>query len=210
MTPQTIPDVSVVIPVRNGEGSIRAVLDAIAERLRADSRIDHHEVVVVDDASDDASAQEATRIALNLPQVRVIPLHERHGPGYAARVGLLAAAGRLRILLPTVEGDVRPAGAWEEALNRVRTGAANLVVGRFTGVLALDSQTAIQHVEDAVRHGRTWVAEVVALAQKAGLKVDEMVDQDPRAQTPGPPFVRVLKGVRDLLVELHWPWAGVE
>lgn len=210
MTTQAIPDVSIVVPVRNGEGSIRAVLDAVAERLRADSSIGLHEVVVVDDASDDASAQEAARMALNLPSVRVIPLHERRGPGYAARVGLLAAAGRLRVLLPTVQGDVQAPGAWEDAYHRVRSGSASLVIGRVTGVLAFDSQAVLGQVEKAVRHGRTWVNEVVSLSHKAGLKVEEMVDRDPRAQTPGPPFRRVLKGMRDLVVELHWPWAGVE
>lgn len=210
MTPQPIPDVSVVVPVRNGEGSIRAVLDALSERLRADAGIASHEVVVVDDGSDDASAQEATRTALTLPSVRVIPLHGRRGSGYAARVGLLAAAGRLRILLPTVQGDVRPAGGWEDAYHRVRSGAASLVVGRVTGVLAFDSQAALSHVESAVRHGRTWVSEVVALSRRAGLKVEELADQDPRAQTPGPPMRRVLKGMRDVVVELHWPWAGVD
>lgn len=210
MTPQTTPEVSIIVPVRNGEGSIRAVLDALAERLAAYSEIEGHEVVVVDDASDDASAQEAARTALSLPQVRVIPLHERRGPGYAARVGLLAAAGRMRILLPTVQNDSRPAAGWEDALNRVREGAASLVVSRATGVLAIDAQAALSHVEAAVQHGRTWVQEVVSLATRAGLKVEEMIEVDPRAEVPGPPFVRVLKGVRDLVVELHWPWAGVE
>ncbi len=198
-------DVSVVLPVRNAEGSIRQALAALATRLKALGG--RHEVVVVDDGSEDASAQEAARAALAHPEVRVIPLRRRSGPGHAARVGLLAAAGLHRVLLPVLEEGDSPPGTWVRALARVRAGAA-LAVGWRTRVLALDSGRAVRAVEAACRHGRTFLHEVVRLARGRGLEVEEILGDEPR---PGHRAAALTGEVRDALrvvSELRWPWRG--
>ena len=196
-------DVSVVVPVRNAEGSITHALESLVSRLAVLGG--RHEVVVVDDASDDASAQEAQRLARLLPEVRVIPLHSRSGSGFAGRHGLLAAAGVHRVLLPVLQGTAAALpGTWEDALARVRGGAA-VVVGVRSKVLALDSRVALRVVESAVRHGTSFAQEVVRLGKQAGLRVDEVVANDPRGGVPGPPLSRTVRGFLSLVVDFRWP-----
>ena len=77
---------SVVIPARNEAesvaGTIRGILDALRrERIPA-------EIVVVDDGSTDGTAREVQRITETYPEVRLVFNTERHGFGYAVRLGL--------------------------------------------------------------------------------------------------------------------------
>lgn len=204
MTPPPI-DVSVVLPVRNAEGSVRSALGAIVARLKAMGG--HNEVVVVDDGSDDASAQEAAKAALDLPEVRVITLRRRSGQGYAARVGLLASLGVHRVLLPLLVEGGAPSGAWIGALERVKAGAV-LVVGWRSRVLALDAARASRTVESACRRGRTFLQEVVSLARRRGLRVEEVAGEEPLALVPASPLAGGLRDALRVLSELRWPWAG--
>jgi dolichyl-phosphate beta-glucosyltransferase len=77
---------SVVIPAYREEARIAKTLSALRGAL---SGIEH-EVVVVDDGSDDATAEEARRAGAD--QVVVQP--ENRGKGAAVRAGVLAARGR--------------------------------------------------------------------------------------------------------------------
>ena len=204
MTPPPI-DVSVVLPVRNAEGSVRQALRSLVTRLKAEGG--RHELVVVDDGSEDASAQEAARLSLLHPEVRVIPLRRRSGPGYAARVGLLAAAGIHRVLLPVLEEGGAPPGTWVRALARVRGGAA-LAVGWRTRVLALDSRRAVRAVEAACRHGATFLHEVVRLARSRGLVVEEVAGDEPRRGWRAAMLSGSLRDAMRVLSEHRWPWRG--
>lgn len=80
--------VSVIIPARNAAQTIGAQLDAL-------TRQDYQgpiEVVVADNGSTDGTAS----VAVNgwkgrFPSLRVVPAHERAGPGYARNVAISAA-----------------------------------------------------------------------------------------------------------------------
>ena len=77
---------SVVIPAHNEAASIGdTVTRAVSELDRA--RIDH-EILVIDDASGDGTADVVNRIAVGLPSVRCVRSHLPPGFGHAVRAGL--------------------------------------------------------------------------------------------------------------------------
>ena len=80
------PDLSVIVPVRDGEATLGASLASVLER--ADRLL---EVIVVDDGSTDASAAVAEALG---PPVRVLR-QAGAGPAAARNAGVAAARGRL-------------------------------------------------------------------------------------------------------------------
>ncbi|MBV9818686.1 MAG: glycosyltransferase family 2 protein [Solirubrobacterales bacterium] len=90
------PQVTIVVPVHNGERYLSQALESIAAQT-----FDAWETVVVDDASSDGSLELATAFARGHPgRVQVIPLTENLGVAGARNAGLRAAArGRLVVLL---------------------------------------------------------------------------------------------------------------
>ena len=83
------PKISVIIPVRNDPGKLRACL----ERLRA-SRFTDFETIVVDDASDDSTPQVAAEMG-----VRLLRLERRGGPSSARNRGAEHARGEYLFFL---------------------------------------------------------------------------------------------------------------
>jgi glycosyltransferase involved in cell wall biosynthesis len=80
----SIPSITVVVPAHNAAGTIKRALEsALAQTHPAD------EIVVVDDASGDATAV----VALSCPGVRLLHLGERRGAAAARNVGIDAANG---------------------------------------------------------------------------------------------------------------------
>lgn len=77
---------SVVIPAHNEEGSVAETVEGIVARLEAE-RIEH-DVLVVDDASTDRTAQIVDEIAAREPQVHRLPSYHPPGFGFAVRCGL--------------------------------------------------------------------------------------------------------------------------
>jgi len=77
---------SVVIPARNEEGSIGAAIAGVSESLGR-AGIDH-EILVVDDASDDGTAAIVEAAAAADPRVRYHRSHNQPGFGMAVRAGL--------------------------------------------------------------------------------------------------------------------------
>jgi dolichol-phosphate mannosyltransferase len=77
---------SVVIPAHNEAASIAATVSSIAERLDAEG-IDH-EVLVVDDASTDATGDVVRSLAATNPRIRCHRSHNPPGFGFAIRAGL--------------------------------------------------------------------------------------------------------------------------
>ena len=82
------PTVSVVIPARNAELTLRAQLEALA----AQSYTGPWEVIVVDNGSSDATAAVAASYAGRLP-IHVEPAGERPGAAYARNRGMARARG---------------------------------------------------------------------------------------------------------------------
>ena len=77
---------SVVIPAYNEVGSIEGTLQAFAGALR-EAGVDY-EILVVDDASADGTADAVASFATADPRVRCVRSHNPRGFGYAVRSGL--------------------------------------------------------------------------------------------------------------------------
>lgn len=90
-----VPSISVVIPVFNEEGEIPTILTAVRDAL--DARGADWEIVVVDNASEDATVQRLQRF-LEDPRIRLLRNEENRGKGYSVRRGMLAARGELRLM----------------------------------------------------------------------------------------------------------------
>jgi dolichol-phosphate mannosyltransferase len=82
---------SIVVPARNEAESIGDTLGALTERLRRE-RI-AYEVLVVDDGSEDGTAERVSRSAQQDAGIQLIRNRGRHGFGNAVRAGLDAFTG---------------------------------------------------------------------------------------------------------------------
>jgi polyisoprenyl-phosphate glycosyltransferase len=85
----SVPEVSVVLPVYNEIDH----LDSELERIRAAMEASGHsfEIIVVDDASSDGSAERLSEI----PWIRLIAFRSNRGPGAARKVGTEASRGEI-------------------------------------------------------------------------------------------------------------------
>lgn len=88
-------DLSVVIPAYNEEASIEATVREVTAYLSSLGL--SHEIVVVDDGSDDSTLAVVRALCDELPSLRICNYSPNRGKGYAVRTGVLAAAGE-RIL----------------------------------------------------------------------------------------------------------------
>ena len=82
-------DVSVVLPIYNEKGHLRAEIDRIREALTASKY--SFEIIVVDDGSNDGSETELAGI----PGITLITHRRNQGSGAARRTGTTAARGRV-------------------------------------------------------------------------------------------------------------------
>lgn len=82
-------DVSVVLPIYNEKGHLRAEIDRIREALTASKY--SFEIIVVDDGSNDGSETELASI----PGITLITHRRNQGSGAARRTGTTAARGRV-------------------------------------------------------------------------------------------------------------------
>jgi dolichyl-phosphate beta-glucosyltransferase len=90
----SVPHLSVVIPAYNEAGRLPKTLGVLRAYLEARGFV--YEIVVVDDGSSDGTAEQA-RIAGG-STVTVLRHEPNRGKGYAARRGMLAAQGALRLM----------------------------------------------------------------------------------------------------------------
>ena len=91
-------DISILVPVMNEAGNIRPLIDEICTAM--DGR--QFEIIYVDDASDDATAEELLAILGDVPQLRVFRHIKRAGQSAAIQSGLLQAHGAL---IGVLDGD---------------------------------------------------------------------------------------------------------
>lgn len=91
----------------------------------------HVEIVVVDDASDDATAALATGVLSGSGPYRVISNAECLGKGGAIKRGVAIASGDM-VGYTDADGAV-PGSVWSDALGIVRQDPRCLVLGRRTG-----------------------------------------------------------------------------
>ncbi len=91
MSEDSQPQVSVVVPAYREAAQIGDCLDRLGKYL---DRLERSwEIVVVDDGSDDGTAEAARRCGAG-GRVRVISYRPNRGKGFAVRCGLRAARGR--------------------------------------------------------------------------------------------------------------------
>ena len=91
-------DISILVPVMNEAGNIRPLIGEICNAMAGR----HFEIIYVDDASDDATAEELLAILGDVPQLRVLRHTKRAGQSAAIRSGLLQANGTL---IGVLDGD---------------------------------------------------------------------------------------------------------
>ncbi|MFD5511803.1 glycosyltransferase [Streptomyces sp. NPDC127051] len=118
---------SVVIPAHEDAHRIGPTLDAFRAHLdaRHGSGPGDWELVVVDDASTDATAALVEAAAADEPRIRLIRSEHHRGRGAALRAGVLASAGE-RVLLADAAPGTPPAelDRLEQALGEEGQGAA--------------------------------------------------------------------------------------
>ena len=84
-----MPEISVIIPVRNAERHIRQCLDSVLGQSLRDI-----EVICVDDGSTDSSVETLLEYAAADPRVKILRYEGGRGAGAARNVGLSAATGK--------------------------------------------------------------------------------------------------------------------
>jgi dolichol-phosphate mannosyltransferase len=106
---------SVVIPAYNEEGSIRDTVTTLTAALQREE-IDY-EVIVVDDASTDRTAEEIGRLAEADTNVRYLRSPYRNGFGFAVRAGLEAFSGdAVAIMMADLSDDPQDLVAYYRVL----------------------------------------------------------------------------------------------
>lgn len=119
----TRPEVSVVIPVRDGAATIAATLDALAAQEGAPP----FEVIVVDNGSRDATAA----VARQHPVGPIVVSEERPGSYAARNRGIGAARGTI---IAFTDADCLPRPGWLRSACEALASGADLVGGRIEAV----------------------------------------------------------------------------
>lgn len=122
MPATALPSLSVVIPVYNEQDQIGVVVPAVRDML--DSRGGGWEIVVVDNASTDATVARVAAFA-DEPRIKLLRNEENRGKGFSVRRGMLEATGQLRLLC---DADCTPSLVSLPALEAL-IGAADVVAG---------------------------------------------------------------------------------
>lgn len=86
-------DVSVVLPVYNEKGHLRDEIDRISAAMDASSY--SWEIIVVDDGSEDGSAEQIDDAIRDRDHLRLIRFGTNHGAGAARKAGTAAARGEV-------------------------------------------------------------------------------------------------------------------
>lgn len=93
-------DLSIVIPAYNEAQRLRPTLDRVHAFLTAFAAGTAltWEILVVDDGSQDGTADLVDRVATEIPYLRCVRQMPNRGKGAAVRVGMLEARGRIRVM----------------------------------------------------------------------------------------------------------------
>lgn len=119
-----IADLSVVIPTYNEKDNIDSLTYQLFHILK-DQNISS-ELIIVDDDSPDGTAQEAQRLAKNLPICVIIRVHKK-GLGSAILDGIKAAQSQI---ICVMDADLsHPVNAVPEMYKLIKENQAQLVIG---------------------------------------------------------------------------------
>jgi glycosyltransferase involved in cell wall biosynthesis len=118
-------EISVIIPARDASATIAATMRAL------EAQTGDYEVIVVDDGSQDRTAELARSSSL---EPTVVELTEARGPGNARNAGVAVAKGSL---LAFTDADCEPEPGWLAAGLR-HAGRADLIQGVVTPAARFD------------------------------------------------------------------------
>ncbi len=99
---KNIPNVSVVIPIKNEVESLPHLIDAIASVLQ-DNNL-HYEIICVDDGSTDGSVELLKKLAGIRTDLQAVILRRNYGQTAAMSAGFNHAKGRIIV---TLDGDLQ-------------------------------------------------------------------------------------------------------
>jgi len=120
------PCLSVVMPVYNEAASVAEVLGLVLQQRPV------QEVIVVDDASRDASWERLQEVARTEPRVKLFRHEKNQGKGAALRTGLQHASAPI-VIIQDADFEYDP-GEYYLVLNPILAGKADVVFGsRFIG-----------------------------------------------------------------------------
>lgn len=124
-----MPDLSVVIPAYNEAAGIGPTLCELGRVLTASGV--EHELVVVDDGSQDGTAEAVRGLAKDLPQLRLVRHPVNRGYGAALKTGIRAASSRV-VAITDADGTY-PGEALPQLFRTLVETEAEMVVGARTG-----------------------------------------------------------------------------
>jgi dolichol-phosphate mannosyltransferase len=102
-TPPPLSLLSVVIPAHDEEGCIGSTVEHLHIELRL--RGVPHEIIVVDDGSEDQTWKILSELATNLPELRPVQNNSQHGYGRAVICGLDHMKGDAVVIMMADESD---------------------------------------------------------------------------------------------------------
>lgn len=122
----TAPDLAVLMPVYNEA----ATIGTVAAKVLAQEGV--AELLIVDDASIDATPAELARLASADPRVKILRHDHNRGKGAALRTAIAAASAPIAVI-QDADLEYDPAD-YEALMAPIRTGKADAVFGsRFVG-----------------------------------------------------------------------------
>jgi len=145
-------EVSLVVPVYNERENLQALIDEILQAMQPLGKT--FEVILVDDGSQDGSAELLDQLAEAHPQVRVAHFDRNYGQTAAMAAGFTLASGAVIVpldadrqndpadipkMLETLEQGYDVVSGWRRQrqdnwLRRLPSRIANGIIGRVTGV----------------------------------------------------------------------------
>ena len=139
---ETIPDISVVVPVHDEQGAAGPLAREIAAAFEGRS----YEMVFVDDASRDGTLAELRGLMSELPALRVLSHSSNAGQSRAVRTGVLAARGAIVV---TLDGDGQNPPADAPKL-------ADLLASSPSSVAMVGGRRAKRQDSEAKRQASVW------------------------------------------------------
>lgn len=123
---ELLPEVSIILPVRNEERHVAACLESL---LRQQYPAERCEILVVEDASEDATRSEVARIAAADRRVTLIDAPEQMGGGGKKRLIARAMERARGAIILTTDADCRHPACWLRAMASRFNEGVNFVSG---------------------------------------------------------------------------------
>lgn len=197
------PLLSLIIPAYNAESTLAATLQSIAGQ-----DFDDYEVVVVDDASTDATAQVAASMVGYLgPRLRLISLSENSGSTVAYKTGLSQATGKY--VGRCDADDIIPDGTFSAVAEVLRhSGAKMLWGGYFRGSKYISPPDSVDLNSfsidvDHFSQCNKWISRDIAFAGFDGLNCWDDLAATARIFALKPACVMLDRSIYNYILQPH-------